>query len=435
MPVKRKFTDTCQVDAPGGFYFRETNDLINPVIENDTDITVDYVDANSSNTKLTNFFREKGDQPLTDIEYEGVISLLNKGRSISSPSQDRQSVLLVRESNRENFLRSVSGTPLKIPTFKPNFNDSASSETVKPKFPMNHTTRRIFNYAKLPSPYRTTIYKYSAAHPKFETNDTGVKGSETSSNATTPKKLSNTASALMSILDSNDSIKTHGNHLASKLANPYSPQVSHLRKHKKISPTYVETLPKSMDTTPLLHKPLSEVNNSTKAYNIDTDSYQTTSLQHKPNKSSLLKDTIELDDLSKKTFKVPQSSFNFSFVKPPDSHSQCVPSNSKQLFKFNHLENNELKKMQDKSSTNKLFDLKYCPIKSHVISNKKTDDITMDLKGNVVKISKLEMTKSTNIGLNKLPLEFEFGTLAPSFVDPTVIDDVKVEKYRKMFIF
>ena len=93
-------------------------------------------------------------------------------------------------------------------------------------------TRRIFDYSKVPSPYRTTVYKYSAGSLPNKDKDSNTslsqpietKNKVTRNRAQQPKKLSNTASALMSILDG-DSAKnaqTTNVSVASSIANPYA---------------------------------------------------------------------------------------------------------------------------------------------------------------------------------------------------------------------
>ncbi|KOH52494.1 FG-nucleoporin component of central core of the nuclear pore complex [Saccharomyces cerevisiae] len=212
-------------------------------IENKEEEYDETHETNISNAKLANFFSKKGNEPLSEIEIEGVMSLLQKSSKSMITSEREQKSAEGNNIDQSLILKESGSTPISIsnaPTFNPKYDTSNAS--------MNTTLGSIgsrkysFNYSSLPSPYKATVYRYSAAKkiPDTYTANTSAQSIASAksvrsgvSKSAPSKKISNTAAALVSLLDENDSKK---NNAASELANPYSSYVSQIRKHKRVSP-------------------------------------------------------------------------------------------------------------------------------------------------------------------------------------------------------
>ncbi|CAI4055758.1 hypothetical protein SUVZ_01G0650 [Saccharomyces uvarum] len=291
-------------------------------------------EANVSNAKLANFFSKKGNEPLSEIEMEGVMSLLQRSnKSMIAPEREQK---LSENSNADQslILKETGSTPINIsntPTFNPKYDSSVVSNASMNTTLGNIGSRKYsFNYSSLPSPYKTTVYRYSVAKkmPDTGTANTSVQSIASVRSAragvskpASTKKISNTAAALVSLLDEKD-IKR--NNPASQLANPYSSYVSQIRKHKKGSSNFVtgqemsqESSVKSLSSEKVLEQSeeLVKQSNNTKisppAQNKDSFA------KYKPARSSSLRSNVVVAETSpekKETVaKAPSSTFNFSF--------------------------------------------------------------------------------------------------------------------------
>lgn len=174
----------------------------------------------STNRILSSFFQEKGDRPLTQIEYEGVMSLLEKSKaSITLPlpespkkpanTEDDTTVDIRKNQTfapysqkvlRNTSMYDANSTTLATPDYKPVYHTFTDTSVG------NVSVKRVYQFSGLPSPYRTRIKapnlsarkakrlsSTSAANrtvAEVETQDSGIK-----------KPLSNTANSLLSILE------------------------------------------------------------------------------------------------------------------------------------------------------------------------------------------------------------------------------------------
>ncbi|KAK6463523.1 hypothetical protein DFJ63DRAFT_122678 [Scheffersomyces coipomensis] len=232
-----------QFKIPGGFDTSFANEtVINAPPSNDNDV------QSSPSKLLSDFFKEKGDKPLTKIEYEGVLSLIAKTKNtkpedktinnndsdftnllndkslLIHPSNTTQNNSILLDSPKQRYLKrnnpdatSMIDTPEYTPvyhTFANNsFNNSFS--TANKTMP---SIKRVYQFSGLPSPYRTRIRVPSASssglrpsvkrHKKKTTANTTEKEDISLANTTFQEKnykpykpRSEAANTLLSILD------------------------------------------------------------------------------------------------------------------------------------------------------------------------------------------------------------------------------------------
>ncbi|KAK6455068.1 uncharacterized protein RJT20DRAFT_136229 [Scheffersomyces xylosifermentans] len=232
-------------------------------------------EGQNANNILSSFFREKGDRPLTDVEYEGVMSLMAKSksntpikrlklndtshfdqtdrtialdRSYIPPTQptiddsmvfatpSAQKTLKKRNASTMHDQSSFIGTPDYTPAYH-TFNDSFANRSVP-------SVKRVYQFSGLPSPYRTRIRATSASIRKVSKSGTKPKQDISTTFDHIPRtKYSNNnrprseaASTLLSILDGNNTTlstedKPPQNDLK-RFANPYSslPSIKRVKK-------------------------------------------------------------------------------------------------------------------------------------------------------------------------------------------------------------
>lgn len=190
-----------------------------------TSITNQSMDQNpdqTANEVLSSFFKDKGDRPLSQIEYEGVMSLLEKSRSnVTLPLNDTEQHPHTRRSptressfiqhnnttfSNQHVLKNTSmydgSTPANAtfaaPDYRPlyhNFNDT--SRAAPP-------VKRVYQFSGLPSPYRTRIRAPGSSQKKarrIATEGDITPSALTIPESETPKRMSNTANSLLSVLD------------------------------------------------------------------------------------------------------------------------------------------------------------------------------------------------------------------------------------------
>lgn len=264
--------------VPGGF-FKESNtksilipsprsnnndDNISNKEKNEHDSECENNDismVNISNAKLADFFAQKGDEPLTEIEIEGVMSLLRKSSmshlsnsnknnmfnsTFNSPFQDKnnngnnnyfynntnqifnKSRILSTSSNftgnnsvndNDNDVGNTTIKELKVPQYVPDFDTPKPNTTILTANNPNSrississnrsSVRRIFNYSGVRSPYRNTvIFKYPSNHRSLSTSNVNPQSQQIKSitkpsqtKKTKRPKLTNVASALVTLLE------------------------------------------------------------------------------------------------------------------------------------------------------------------------------------------------------------------------------------------
>lgn len=254
---------------PGGFFTADvSSNSVNSTIRNDTshreptdfrrsriaeydDSNADSCAADTSNARLAEFFSNKGDMPLTDIEMEGVLSLMKKAKrssSVHNPSTASSTIgdesIDLRASRvlKRSRTPSIATSSFKAPSFIPRYDNSMNSHTLgNTSLRSTSSRRRVFDYSNFSMPYKTVVYKYSAADSRDGSrvsSTSSAYGTQTKSfgasaiqaqNLSPPKKLSNTASALVSLLD-NEPAKEGK---TAQFSNPYSSLVNPIRDYRK----------------------------------------------------------------------------------------------------------------------------------------------------------------------------------------------------------
>lgn len=445
------------------------------------DIDDESCGADTSNAKLADFFSRKGNEPLTDMEMEGVLSLMKKAnnREKSRIGSTANNSLSIRDSigvESSPVLKisrdpSIAASSFRPPSFIPNYDDSVGSQSMaNASIRTTSSKRRVFDYSNLPSPYKTIVYKYSAADSRESSRITSsspatLKGDisgTTSSSISHPKRLSNTASALVSILN-NDSSKKQ---LVTGLANPYSSHASQIRKYKKTMhafPIKQQILQSDYPNS----NPLQETEN-TKVKKLseplpknEPKTQQQSSLdKYKPVKSSSLRSNIvsaddspEKKDTENRTPILPTSHFTFSF-KRDDGKSkrtdkdQCIPKkNADEVFQF---PTNSSKKCETHVEPPQFsFGNRDQPNIDLPVSQAETNDNTIQyvkpensgMKGRNESNSisydgvKPERTSTQELRNSGIIDEFEFGTPLVSNVDSDLVDEKKVKEFKSMFVF
>jgi nucleoporin NUP60 len=192
-----------------------------------------------TNAKLAKFFRQKGSEPLNEIEMEGVRSLLSrssKGTPVKVEQSPDDSIVL------KNFKETDS--TLSTPSFKPTYNESKVERSGTPK------KRIVYDYSGFPSPYRTSRLKSSL---KIKQEVTEQKKEE-HIKVEEPKKLSNTASALLSFIENNEPKQETKQEEKKELdfSNPYAREKKAVIKR----PSPLEQLEKSLNSIENKYKPV-----------------------------------------------------------------------------------------------------------------------------------------------------------------------------------
>ncbi|CUM49374.1 unnamed protein product [Debaryomyces tyrocola] len=206
--------------------------------EPDTSIFKTPLKSNQSkapNEVLSSFFQDKGDKPLTDVEYEGIVSLLAKSKSASNTpnnsvvyrgdgaSRQFESIadstdLGNKDADTSAFRSSGSNlfaTPYSQRTLK-NINSNDHVLSTPEYKPVYHTinenfntknvpsVKRVYQFSGLPSPYRTRIRAPSlSAKPKIPTKKSPSFPKSPSAQKAASKPMSNAANSLLNILDGN----------------------------------------------------------------------------------------------------------------------------------------------------------------------------------------------------------------------------------------
>lgn len=306
----------------------------------------------SPNARLADFFAKKGTEPLSEIELEGVRALLEKSNSVqTSPKTPRNEsfnsedqIEILKPKNTESAVKNT-------PSFKATYNTTVSAEnsfdnSVASSNITSSRKRRVFDFSGFPSPYRTSRLKESSF--MLEEDKPEVS---TEANVEPPKeekKLSNTASALLSFIENHETTeesneKKQDTQSKKKVdySNPYATiSTSHKKTKKPASrkPTAFEQLEKSLSSASQPELP-----------NIN---------KYKPAKSSSLRESISLNDTTDQSVeeievdepeqeapKLQVPSFSFKAPEPPkEQEKPSIPSekplepkptfNSKPLFSF-----------------------------------------------------------------------------------------------------
>ncbi|PVH14036.1 uncharacterized protein CXQ87_002159 [Candidozyma duobushaemuli] len=202
-----------------------------------TNQSMDQNPDQTANDVLSSFFKEKGDRPLSQIEYEGVMSLLEKSRANTTlPLNDEQHTVLKSPTREPSFsqhnnttfsnqrvLKNTSmydgaNATFAAPDYRPSYQNFGDNSRVAP-------VKRVYQFSGLPSPYKTRIRAPGQRKARRVATEADITPSAGAiPEAETPKRISSTASSLLSVLDNQ---KKGGNDVAvstndKPLHNPYA---------------------------------------------------------------------------------------------------------------------------------------------------------------------------------------------------------------------
>ncbi|QLL32906.1 hypothetical protein HG536_0D04280 [Torulaspora globosa] len=418
--------------------------------------------VNTSNAKLAEFFSKKGDQPLTDIEMEGVLSLMKKAsrtatarkRPLIATDFDDSTTVESSRVLRSSRTPSMAATYNKAPSFTPGYEDSVGSQSLgNASLRSTSSRRRVFDYSSFPTPYKTVVYKYSAADGnRFGSTavpseaPSNEPGQQANSNNSSVQRLSNTASALVSLLGGKESNKD----IPSLCSNPYSSYIEPIRQYKKKVSTILPR-PDPAQSSSLRSEALEKIQDAKDESNSQVlpkqrqkGQQKPSSDKYKPARSSSLRSSIVPVEEVSKTVKengekpaVPTAArFSFSLegmrnekeqaeVRQPDAtplldHAGSVnaPKPRQRMTELGVNESDSGNGQAKKSDRGE--------------SNHK-EPVSQQVEDKFDSQSKIGLFPSKS--LTPEPVNFDFGEPLPSNVDAGLIDGAKVEKFKSLFAF
>lgn len=472
---------------PGGFFTADvSSNSVNSTIRNDTshreptdvsrsriaeydDSNADSCAADASNARLAEFFSNKGDMPLTDIEMEGVLSLMKKAKrsssvhnrsTASSTIGDESIDLRASRVLKRSRTPSIATSSFKAPSFIPRYDNSMNSHTLgNASLRSTSSRRRVFDYSNFSMPYKTVVYKYSAADSRdgsrvsstSSTSGTQAKSFGTSAiqaqTLSPPKKLSNTASALVSLLD-NEPAKEGK---TAQFSNPYSSLVNPIRDYRKnlnalpkdspaataqgLKPEVTVEMPDSKESSSSEILPKQRQKNQQKS-SLD---------RYKPSRSSSLRSSMVTVDTPAKDRK-------------EEEEEPHVPSAARFTFTVNHGEGDAEAAKRAPTKQQGAFKFSSGDLSAESVTaapEAKDDQIAPNNifaqagNGETTAKESLEQRKkkdafhdnssaisqSMNNGVLSKSEEFKFEEPLPSGVATNSIDEGKVAEFRSMFIF
>lgn len=314
----------------------------------------------TANEVLSTFFREKGNQPLSQIEYEGVMSLLEKSRANMSmtsidPDQHSHTVARVGSPTRDSSFAQQNNSTLSnrvlkntsfydsnapnatfaAPDYRPLYQSFSGSSRSHPP------VKRVYQFSGLPSPYRTRIRAPGLPQKKMrrivtesEASTTPVPAEKSDSEMSKPR--SNTANSLLSALD-NHQKADDGEVTFDKAEKPlYNPYVRNRRKAAKATA--------SSNSTTATPKPYSTADDISKTVAFN----QAKELKESPEKGeseSLFSSvsTKPAKKISQNTSDVKSDTNPLFTFKP----SEVKPVEKQPAFTFNLKNSSELKVLQE----------------------------------------------------------------------------------------
>lgn len=198
------------------------------------------------NEVLSSFFKEKGDAPLTEIEYEGVVSLLERSKANVTLPGHNDSTALHRNSTILNHNDTADNHTVLPPLYSQkvlrnsSMHDGNSTASLvhsdyRPAYQnyehslaTNPPMKRVFQFSGVPSPYQTRI-KAPGSKPKrikrIASTEPNASTDSVISASTTAKPISSTANSLLSVLDGHNNTASEDLPQKSQekpLLNPYA---------------------------------------------------------------------------------------------------------------------------------------------------------------------------------------------------------------------
>lgn len=258
-PELKKQQDHIHQYEPSATKLPSRSNLVRSAGDDEDDVSINDNDT-TANEVLSNFFKRKGDKPLNEIEYEGVMALISKSRSgtpirkrivsesiFDQPQRKKvkNDVLEHEGTNKQKTLiHDASNISFNTSEYKPYYltvhNDTfdrSQNQSYNNTTSMIPSIKRVYQFSGLPSPYSTRIKPpTSSRKPKRTGSDvnkatTATIGDSTINNLVVNKShefKSETSKLLLSILDGKDGPEVpepNEDNLqkgAFKFVNPYS---------------------------------------------------------------------------------------------------------------------------------------------------------------------------------------------------------------------
>lgn len=311
----------------------------------------------SPNNRLSSFFQKKGDDPLNEIEYEGVLSLMakpgtpntNKKRKSDEGSfeQNESTVYLPKRLKENNLLIATPQRRLRNSTY----NDDISNISIPEYQPVYHTftndgnsvrkmhsVRRVYQFSGLPLPYRTRIRAPSLTKTKQRSSnlsnvsfDVTLMGSHDKTNPRDQRPISEAANTLLNILDGHnerDPKNDDGQSNIKLFSNPYA-SIKTKRKAEKPSITATD-INKTISFDKSKSLPLADTARKPKETNLSIENVQ----------------------------KFPESSFNFQLPSNEANTPGNFGTNFKTQFEKTKFEQSQIKSHENTELTSSSHALK-----------------------------------------------------------------------------
>lgn len=195
------------------------------------------------NVLLSEFFQQKGDKPLTPVEYQGVMSLLSQSQKkpnngvmsplmpgsftrFDSPTRSPSTItknhtsLVKSTPSQKTPLKSVGIDAVKsapgvfsTPEYKPLYPTISANNSIR----KSGSVKRVYQFSGLPSPYKTKIKAPSNNTAKRYHTSLELTMEKSTKDCSKPS-MTKAASTLLSVLD--DKSKKNPDYLQ-QFSNPY----------------------------------------------------------------------------------------------------------------------------------------------------------------------------------------------------------------------
>lgn len=363
----------------------------------------------------------------------------------------------------DNDVGNTTIKGLKVPQYVPNFDPLKNTTTTTTSNGPNSrvssissnksSVRRVFNYSGVKSPYRNTvIFKYPSNYRSISASN-NVKPQSQQMKAVTKlsptkkvnqQKLTNVASALVTLLESNNNsdINNNNNKAGTKeendtliisqeskdLANPYSSIIRKPRQQnqsinlEKTNDLKSETKQTIFEKTPtVVNTTTTDTTNNNKDNNNNNNTSTVTSTNtYKPIKSSssitngVVAETVDQKDISEPKEKVKETKQTY------------IPQTSSFTFTFGKKNVNK----EDTETKNNNNRTTLSPSDASITPSSTTDKDS----------SKSNTSTSTAFNVGKLEektneYQYTFPTPTKSNIDTSTIDESKVDHFKSMFVF
>lgn len=397
----------------------------------------------TANEALSNFFKRKGDKPLNDIEYEGVMALISKSRSGTPMRKRVMSESFFDQPQRKKtkndtvghdvgqeqktLIHDASNISFNTSEYKPSYHtvhndtfDRSHNQSYNNTTSMIPSIKRVYQFSGLPSPYSTRIRSPSSSRrPQRVRGDIdrsiNATMTDTSINNTLANKThefkSETSKLLLSILDGKggpevpEAEEDESQKGAFKFVNPYSKNGRRVISRSKKTPAANATVAKPKTSISITANDIEE-----------TISYdKSEKLPEEPKDASIEKQLdkklADKENGSTTPAKVAETTKTSTVVEdkaPPATSTQST-------FSFKPISNGSLFSSKSSSESTKKIEEQTKPTFSFPTTNKSN-----------------KPEKESNTGIDKFATEFVFPDVD---IKKVAIDSNKVDDFKSLFQF